>query len=473
MSNELRKQLPKEMVSALEELKKQSEGPLPETESLARDHCVLPVWFDGKHINEILFYEYLLSEQEVKCIHNKFYCIDREISDNEMDNIIMNVIKSQCTAYLSSTVERLRKAMKIYCFSDPFPLHEDRIHFRNGTYYLDGRFEKRKEWTRNRLFVDYNPDAPEPVHWKKFLGELLHEEEILSLQEFMGYCMIPCNRGQCMLMIIGRGGEGKSRIGRVLRAIFGHNMNTGSIQKLENDRFARADQDGKLLYMDDDLKTEALPSTNMLKAIVTLEDEIDLEKKGKQSFQGKLYCRLLAFGNGTLKSLYDRSDGFYRRQLILTTKDKDPNRVDDPYLGDKLRSEAEAIALWCIEGLKRLIANDFRFTVSERSKVLMEELKEDDDSVLSFLKSKGYVGFEENSYASSSKLYRAYLKWCEENLEAPVTGRNFSRRMKERSEQFGFRYDKNLPGDHSKTQRGFRGINVKIRTDDYSFGRGS
>ena len=46
------------MVSALEELKKQSEGPLPETESLARDHCVLPVWFDGKHINEILFYEY-------------------------------------------------------------------------------------------------------------------------------------------------------------------------------------------------------------------------------------------------------------------------------------------------------------------------------------------------------------------------------------------------------------------------------
>lgn len=225
--------------------------------------------------------------------------------------------------------------------------------------------------------------------------------------------------------------------------------------------------------MDDDLKTEALPSTNMLKAIVTLEDEIDLEKKGKQSFQGKLYCRLLAFGNGTLKSLYDRSDGFYRRQLILTTKDKDPKRVDDPYLGDKLRSEAEAIALWCIEGLKRLIANDFRFTVSERSKVLMEELKEDDDSVLSFLQSKGYVGFEENSYASSSKLYRAYLKWCEENLEAPVTGRNFSRRMKERSEQFGFRYDKNLPGDHSKTQRGFRGINVKIRTDDYSFGRGS
>ena len=117
------------------------------------------------------------------------------------------------------------------------------------------------------------------------------------------------------------------------------------LEKLEQ---AAKDSDTFEAMLDDDLKTEALPSTNMLKAIVTPEDEIDLEKKGKQSFQGKLYCRLLAFGNGTLKSLYDRSDGFYRRQLILTTKDKDLNRVDDPYLGDKLRSEAEAIALWCI-----------------------------------------------------------------------------------------------------------------------------
>ena len=33
-------------------------------------------------------------------------------------------------------------------------------------------------------------------------------------------------------------------------------------------------------------------------------------------------ARLLAFSNGDLQALYDRSDGFYRRQLILTTKDK-------------------------------------------------------------------------------------------------------------------------------------------------------
>ena len=44
-----------------------------------------------------------------------------------------------------------------------------------------------------------------------------------------------------MLMLIGKGGEGKSRIGVVMNAIFGFNMNTTSIQKVENNRFARAD----------------------------------------------------------------------------------------------------------------------------------------------------------------------------------------------------------------------------------------
>ena len=56
-------------------------------------------------------------------------------------------------------------------------------------------------------------------------------------------------------------------------------MNSGSLQKLETDKFARADQEGKLLYLDDDMKTEALPSTNVIKTIVTAEDEMDLEKK--------------------------------------------------------------------------------------------------------------------------------------------------------------------------------------------------
>ena len=40
---------------------------------------------------------------------------------------------------------------------------------------------------------------------------------------------------------------------------------------------------------------------------------MDLERKGKQSYQGWMCARLLAFSNGDLQALFDRSDGFYRR----------------------------------------------------------------------------------------------------------------------------------------------------------------
>ena len=157
-----------------------------------------------------------------------------------------------------------------------------------------------------------------------------------QLQEYLGYCLIPSTKGQKMLMLIGKGGEGKSRIGVVMNAIFGLNMNTTSIQKVENNRFARADLEGKLLMIDDDLDMNALTKTNYVKSIVTAELRMDLERKKEQSYQGQLYVRFLCFGNGALTALHDRSDGFFRRQIILTTKDKPADRFDDPFLAEKL-----------------------------------------------------------------------------------------------------------------------------------------
>ena len=62
-------------------------------------------------------------------------------------------------------------------------------------------------------------------------------------------------KAQKMLLMVGKGGEGKSRIGLILRELFGSSMYTGSLQKVETNRFARADLEYKLLLVDDDMKT--------------------------------------------------------------------------------------------------------------------------------------------------------------------------------------------------------------------------
>lgn len=178
----------------------------------------------------------------------------------------------------------------------------------------------RKTFCRNRLPVRYNPNAGETVQWKAFLSQLLQEEDILTLQEFFGYCLIPSTKGQKMLLLTGKGGEGKSRVGVVLQALLGCNLKTGSIAKVEISPFARADLQNMLVMLDDDMKLEALTQTNNIKAIVTAELPMDLEKKGQQSYQADMRVRFLALGNGRMQALHDReamassADKFYWRQ---------------------------------------------------------------------------------------------------------------------------------------------------------------
>lgn len=423
-----------------------------------------PQWFDGKKINEILFCESFRKEHPMICVNGKFFTVDGAIEDEqELARDIFDAIKFFVTEKVSSTVKSLMEVLKLMCYSAPLPLQTDRIHVANGTCFLDGRYSYKKEFCLNRLKVAYNEDAPRPDRFLAFLEELLYPEDIPTLQEFMGYCLIPSTKGQKMLILTGRGGEGKSRIGLVLRALLGSNMNTGSIAKIETSPFARADLEHQLVMLDDDMKLEALPQTNNIKAIVTAELPMDLERKGRQSYQGDLYVRFLALGNGTLQSLYDRSVGFFRRQIILTVKEKDPNRRDDPYLAEKLCSEAEGIFLWALEGLHRLIDNDYRFTISEAAKENMTAAVSEGNNIVEFLNSEGYIRFKADFEASSRELYSVYRLWCEDNAATPLSAKSFCSYLKQNERTYNLEYTNKVHVGNGRFVRGFMGIEVLHR----------
>ena len=244
-----------------------------------------PDWYDGRHINEVLFCQQFLDKHPMKCVRGRLFTVDGLIEDEgQIGNLILEEISGVLTANLSKTVANLLASIKLQAYSLPLPIETDRIHVANGTYFMDGRFTADKSYCNNRLTVVYNPNAPEPKRWMQFLSELLQPEDIPTLQEFLGYCLLPTTKGQKMLMLIGKGGEGKSRIGLVMRSLLGDSMNTTSIQKVESNRFSRADLENKLLMVDDDMDMSALPKTNYIKSIVTSECKMDMERKGVQSY---------------------------------------------------------------------------------------------------------------------------------------------------------------------------------------------
>ncbi len=285
-----------------------------------------PEWFTGKTVNEPIFCRKFLEKHCLAYTENCFFSPNGKVTEeNQLRSAIYHLLEPFVITGLSKKVDDIMKDLRIKAQVKMLLPRTDRIHVQNGTLFLNGRFvEKEQTWkvcdaasqkqqvggehaqakrraceareiVRSRFPIRYNPNAKPPTHWLQFLSELLWPEDIPTLQEFIGYCLIPSNAGQKMMVIKGSGGEGKSQIGNVLSRLFGANAKDGSVGKISENPFARADLEHIHLMIDDDMRLEALKQTNYIKAIVTAKGKIDLERKGKQSYQG--YMRLLPLGS--------------------------------------------------------------------------------------------------------------------------------------------------------------------------------
>lgn len=423
-----------------------------------------PIWYDGKKISEPLFCQDFLSKHKLACIGSTFFTVDGILSDlNVLRRWIFDELKPYISSGVSRKVESILNLLRIQAGVNDLPPQTDRIHVLNGTLMLDGTFmEEKNEIVRNRFPVRYNPETQAPDRWLRFLSELLWPEDIPTLQEYIGYCLIPSNAGQKMMLIKGNGGEGKSQIGNVLSELFGRNAKNGSVGKISENQFARADLEFIHLMIDDDMRLNALKQTHYVKSIVTAKGKMDLERKGVQSYQGYMYSRILAFSNGDLVSLYDQSDGFFRRQLILETKRKPKDRIDDPNLSEKLCEELEGIFLWAFEGLQRLVENDFRFTESERERSNLERVKRDANNMGLFMEASEYIERNVEACISSKDLISIYKLWCEENAELPVKNKTFIEQLKVNQDKYGIEYTNNVMNKACRRVRGFKGLNAVI-----------
>ena len=397
-----------------------------------------------------------------------FFSPEGRLTEDQVRRMIFlelrNHVKSGIGARVESCLCALRYEAEQNCLKRNMGDDLYTIHAANGEFKIDHQsFSPVKQLTRFRLPVNYNPQAPVPERWLKFLSELLYEEDIPTLQEFMGYCLIPNTLGQKMLLITGKGGEGKSRLGLVMKALLGNNMNLGSIAKVEKSPFARADLEHMLLMVDDDLKLEALDQTNYLKSIITAELPMDLERKGKQSYQGELFVRFLAFGNGSLQALHDRSHGFFRRQIILEARERPRDRKDDPYLGYMLQQEAEGILLWCIEGLERLLTQDFKFTMSRRARDNLLRSMAISNNLPEFLRSEGYIRLDPEGKTTSKALYETYLSWCADNIYQPLRQNAFWSYLNQNLSTYRLSPTRTIPIGNEKYARGYQGIAIRSR----------
>lgn len=435
---------------------------MEETVQVVKVEVPRPDWAGVKAINEQAFCRYFDQAYHMVYTEGNFYSCNGLEREELVQKLIYDCISPYYCTGMNKKVNSLTDVLKRELWQYSLEEQENLVHCSNGTYVVGDNILDYSRICRCRLPVSYNPRAPRPQRWLAFLDELLEPEDVLTLQEFFGYCLLPINYAQKMLMIIGKGGEGKSRVGVVASRLFGDTMVNGSLSKLEKSPFSRADLQNRLLMVDDDLQLEALTTTGNIKTIITAEQPVDLERKGVQSYQGKLFCRLMAFGNGNLRSLHDRSHGFFRRQIILTAKPRPENRVDEPLLAKILCRELEGILLWAIAGLERLMGNDFQFTISAAAANNLRQAMADSNNTVEFMKAQGYHRFDPLGMITCRRLYECYEDWCADNMLRPLSSKSFVSALIAEQETYGIRYSNHVPGGNDREVRGFRGIRAVV-----------
>lgn len=271
--------------------------------------------------------------------------------------------------------------------------HPDLICIENGMLNLnsgDMLSHEKDYFASYMLPVSFNPKAiADCPRWKKFLEESVCDAEIIrELQKFFGYCLTRETKYERMLIMEGPGGDGKSTLLKVLKALVGAKNCTHIPMGRLDDQFYLSKLVGKLLNMFSEIEAKAMQSQE-IKALVS-GDPISASFKNETPFDFEPYCKL-AYSTNKLPKMLDNSDGFFRKIMIVKMTRQFVKTGDaDIDLFGQLLAELPGIFAWALNGLA-ILREDGGFQASASMQANLDEYKTINNNVLYFIK-KHVVG---------------------------------------------------------------------------------
>lgn len=336
---------------------------------------------------------------------------------------------------------------------DDFNRNPYLVNVRNGL--LDIRDMSFKEHTPSylstvQLNVEYNPQVDCP-QFKKFLNEVLDCKLIPLVQEIVGYLLTTNTASQKAFVFWGPARTGKSTLLWVVEYLLLGKKNVSNIPWQEiGDKFKTAELLGKLANVFSDLPSKSIDDTGIFK-VVTGEDYLMAEKKNKNPFKFKPFARLVFSCNELPRNYVDRTEGFYRRLIIVPFSRQIEKSKIDKSLKYKFQREKEGILNWALEGLKRLYENNFEFSENELTDGVKKEYKRENNNVISFVEE--CCELDGLFSCSRIELYEAYKEFC---VEAGLKALSQIKFNKELEGNF------NITRSRSGKLRSWNGVRIKL-----------
>ncbi len=237
------------------------------------------------------------------------------------------------------------------------------------------------------------------------------------------------------LVLTGDGQNGKSTILLVLEKLFGKD-NVGNIkmQKIQEDRFAAARLENKMVNLFPDLSEQTMEHMDVLKAIVT-HDRIDVEHKGIDGWSATITAMMI-FSCNELPNLPNYADSTLRRFTVLPFRQ---NFKQNEALKEELTTEDEKsrILNTLISYHKKLVQNGRKLIHTQTNKEVEDLWRNNSDSATQFIIKhilplnllEEVKGKDMVPKPTATMVYDDYIRFCHLDGQTPLTPTGFNKKM--------------------------------------------
>ncbi len=341
--------------------------------------------------------------------------------------LIEKTMVKQISFLTDARRKEVLKQLELIC--DSIPLSSfNYIAFKNGVYNLDDDSFTEPNPNiviTNKIPWDYNPEAESELLDTTLDKMACNDSTIRALlEECIGSCFYRSNTlgGGKAFILTGEGANGKSTFIYIIQKMLGDENISALDAKEINERFKSAELCGKLANLGDDISSEYISNTSLLKKLVTGDRVGGIERKGQDPFEINSYTKFIFSANDIPRMGDGKDTKALRRRFIIipfnaTFSPDDSDHNSNIKYDLVMQEHMEYAILLGLKGLKRVIQNK-RYTESKKVQKELDDFEISNNTIKAFA-----LECEENNYEGNWKIineptqtvYRHYEEFCLRN----------------------------------------------------------
>lgn len=305
--------------------------------------------------------------------------------------------------------------------------------------------------------VTYDPTADCPLT-KTFMANVLNDQQLLTMQEWLGYFFYRVYCFKKALICVGEGDTGKTTLLEAISYLLGTtNISSVSLQKMSGDKFSAAHMYDKHGNLVDELSAKDISDTGAFK-IATGGGNITGEYKFGNQFS---FCNFskLTFACNKIPDVKDMDDdAYFNRWIVVRFEKTIENKIPNFIARLKTEEERSGLFNFAMQGLERLLEQG-KFTYNKDAIDTKLEMMRNSSSIAVFVFEA--IKRSDGAEITKEELYEAYSDFCLERDLKTETIKMFGTKLPDMADYIaeGLIYD---PAGKGKRVKGWRNVTLQF-----------